>query len=385
MVVHGPYPVGEPRVAREAAVARDRGFEVDVLAMRRSGEPAEETVDGVRVSRLPLSHRRDAGFAGMVVEYVAFTSAAILVAAVRQLRRRYEVVHVHNPPDFLVAAALLPRLLGARVIFDVHDLSTHMFATRFPAGRAARAAERALLAVQRLAARAADAVVTVHEPYRRELAAQGLDPQRITVVMNSLDERLLDGLPRAARSDRSRVVYHGTVTAWYGLELLVEAAARLGDELDFDVEVYGEGDAVPALRAAAAERSLADRFRVTGTHVGHAEALAAVAGATAGVVPNLPSDLNRFALSSKLFEYVALGIPVVCADLPTLRAHFADDEIRFFRAGDAGSLAEALAEILRDPAAAAQRAERARRRYEEYRWTVQGARYAVLLDELAGR
>jgi hypothetical protein len=41
MLVHGPYPVGEPRVEREALVARDAGWAVDVLAMRRPGEAAE--------------------------------------------------------------------------------------------------------------------------------------------------------------------------------------------------------------------------------------------------------------------------------------------------------------------------------------------------------
>jgi hypothetical protein len=43
------------------------------------------------------------------------------------LRRRPDVVQVHNPPDFLVSAALLPEALGARVVLDIHDLSSDMF------------------------------------------------------------------------------------------------------------------------------------------------------------------------------------------------------------------------------------------------------------------
>ena len=59
--------------------------------------------------------------------------------------------------------------------------------------------------------------------------------------------------------------------------------------------------------------------------------LRAVQRRSVGVVPNLPTRLNRYALSTKLFEYVALGIPVVCADLPTIREHFSDDEVLLLR------------------------------------------------------
>jgi glycosyltransferase involved in cell wall biosynthesis len=382
MIVHGPYPVGEPRVAREAAAARSAGFEVDVVAMRRKGEPARENVDGVEVVRLPLERRRGAGVAGILLEYVGFTLLASAAVAKREFGRRYDIVQVHNPPDFLIAAAFVPRLAGARVVLDVHDLSPHMFGSRFRAGRATTAARRALLGVQSVATRFADAVLTVHAPYGRELVRQGVPEDKVTVVMNTLDERLLPAA-RASEPGLFRIVYHGTVTRPYGLGLLVDAAGRLRDEgVLYRVELYGEGDAVAELRGQVAAAGLEDRFEVSGTYLPHEETLARVAGASVGVIPNLPGELNRFALSSKLFEYVALGIPVVCADLPTLREHFSAEEVLFFRAGDADSLAEALLAVARKPEAAAERAERARQRYEDYRWPVQAARYTSVLERL---
>ena len=128
MLVHGPYPVGETRAAREALAAVEAGWEVDVIAMRRPGEPCEEIVDGVRVFRLPLSHTRGVGAFAMAREYVGFTVMASVKLAALTWRRRYRIVHVHNPPDFLILAALVPRLLGARVILDIHDVSSELFA-----------------------------------------------------------------------------------------------------------------------------------------------------------------------------------------------------------------------------------------------------------------
>jgi glycogen synthase len=88
-------------------------------------------------------------------------------------------------------------------------------------------------------------------------------------------------------------------------------------------------------------------------------------------------------LSSKLLEYVELGIPVAVAGLPTLREHFADDEVLFFTPGDASALAEALLAIARDPVAARARAEAARRRARAYAWEASATRYVRLLDDLS--
>ena len=382
MVVHGPYPLGEPRVEREALAARTAGWQVDVLATRRAGETPEEQVDGVRVRRLPVEHRRGVGLAAALREYVGFTCLAA-----RELARDSppDVVHVHAPPDFLIGAALPARLRGARLILDVHDLSSHMFAMRFGDRRGAVTADRLLRLVGRAAARAADTVVTVHEPYRAELERRGVPPKKLTVLMNSVDE---SRLPRAAADSGAangfRVVYHGTITPPYGVDLLVRAAAKVAPRLkELRLELYGEGDELPRVRGLAAELGLDGRLTTSAGYLPHRLVLERIAGASVGVVPNRPTRLNRFALSSKLFEYVALGIPVAAADLPTLRSYFADDEVRFFRAGDDAALAEALAEVAANPNAARNRATAARQRYAAYRWPEQARRYVDLLERLA--
>jgi glycosyltransferase involved in cell wall biosynthesis len=381
MLVHGPYPVGEPRVAREARAALDAGWEVDVVAMRNRGEPSQERVDGVAVFRLPIAHMRGAGARAAAREYLGFTVLASARIARLAARRRYDVVHVHNPPDFLALGAVVPKLLGAKMIFDVHDLSPDMFAMRFGGRRGFRLADYVLRLLERWTANLADEVVTVHEPYRRELAARGVAPDKITVVMNTLDERLLPARRVSRDGDGFRIVYQGTVTPPYGVQLLVEAVASLVHDVpEVRLEIYGDGDSLPEIRSVAARLGVSKHLRLSESFLPHAEVLGRIMGASVGVVPNLPTPLNRFALSTKLFEYVALGVPVVSADLPTIREHFSGSEILFFTAGDVDALTAALLEIHRDPGTAAARVAAARRRYAEYRWSVQASRYSRLLD-----
>jgi glycosyltransferase involved in cell wall biosynthesis len=341
-------------------------------------------VDGARAYRLPFDHVYGHGGLAVVSEYVGFSAAAAVQIARLNIRRRYDIIQVHNPPDFLAIAAIVPKLRGARVLFDVHDLAPDMFNMRFQGRPGSELAERILRRVERLVARWSDAVLTVHEPYKNELGERGIDRDKITVLLNSVPEELLPA--SAARSgDEFRVVYHGTLTPHYGVGMLVNAVAHAVPDISGVVlDVYGEGDMLPEMRRRVDELHLGERVRFHPL-LPQRDVLAAVAGASVGVVPNLPVRLNKFALSTKLFEYVALGIPVVSSDLPTIRQHFTGEEVRYFEPGNPEALASALVEVFRDPDAASSRAAAARSRYEEYRWPIQAGRYQRLLGELIRR
>ena len=380
MLVHARYPIGEPRVQREAIAARSAGYDVDVLCLRSPGESPKETVEGIRVRRLPIRHARGAALGRILVEYLAFALLATLYLVLDILRRgRPAIVHIHAPPDFLAFAGLIPKLAGSRLILDIHDLSPHMYAARF-AGRSATVVNRALTLVERAACAIAGDVITVHEPYRRELARHGVAGDRITVVMNAVDEKLIERIVPAGGPPAGApftVAYHGTLNHWYGVDLLLDALAT--GLPDARAVILGEGDALADLRERVARDRLDGRVEFSGRYLPIEQALARVARTSCGVIPNRPSTLNRFALSSKLFEYIELSIPVVVARLETLGEHFSDDDVTFFEPGDAESLAEAIRWVAANPAAARAKAAQARETARRYAWAENRARYLDLL------
>jgi glycosyltransferase involved in cell wall biosynthesis len=384
MVVHGPYPVGEPRVAREAMAALHGGFEVDVVAMRNPGEASDEVVDGVRVHRLQDLRSSRSRPSELAREYLGFSALAVNRVARLHRERRYSVVQIHNPPDFLIAAAVVPRLTGARVVFDIHDLSPELFAARLAKRPGASAIARVLRWVESAAVRMADAVVTVHEPYRAELLARGVPARKIVVVLNALDEKLVPDTRPDPQSGDFRIVYHGTITRHYGVDVLVDALASVATEIpDAHLEIYGSGDAVPDVRARIEAHRVADRVDMTGRILPHEDVLAKVNGASVGVVAQLPIARNLQALPTKLLEYVALGVPVVASDVPAIRNSFGADELVFFRGGDSASLANALRTVAASPDASRRRADAASARYQaEFRWAIYAQRYLDLLERL---
>ncbi len=401
LITHARFPIGEPRAERAARAALSDGYRVDLIALRGAGERAHERLHGITVWRLPIRHRRGATIAVMALEYCSFTILAGIWTLLLRLRGKLDVVEVHSPPEFLVLAGLLPKLLGARLVLDVRDLSSHLWEARFGCSRANTVVIGLLRGLERAACALADAVVTVHEPYKAQLTARGADGRRIAVVMNVPEESLIAGVKRSVvpvgdgngnhngdgnGNGEFTVAYHGTITNWYGVDLLVQAIGLLrARERQVSAVILGEGDQLAAVRELAAELGVGDSICFSNRYLPIEEALKAVAGADCGIISNRPSELNRFILPNKLFEYVALGIPVVSARLETVAAHFGDDDVTFCRPGDPASLAGAIAWVMDQRVAAKRKSERAQARAQLYRWRDNRARYLdVLRGELAG-
>jgi glycosyltransferase involved in cell wall biosynthesis len=162
------------------------------------------------------------------------------------------------------------------------------------------------------------------------------------------------------------------------VEALAEAARAVPN---VRAVILGEGDGLEPARELAQQLGVADRIEFSGRYLPMEEALSRVADADCGVIPNRPSLLNRFALSNKLFEYVALDVPVVVSGLETLAKHFGPDEVTFFEAGNAASLAEAISWVAGHPDEVRNRVVRARARAAAYSWQENRERYLSILSE----
>lgn len=385
MVVHARYPLGETRVEREALALLDAGFEVDVICLRDRGEPARETVDGVAVHRLPVRRLRRGGAAGQLVEYLAFAALAAGRLGRLHRQRRYTVVQVHNPPDFLVFAALWPKLRGARVVLDIHDLMPELFAGRLGVDLGDRRV-RPVLAQERWSCRFADHVITVTEHWRRTLVERGVPTGRTSVVMNLADTRLFhpDGTGPDAPTERFEVLYHGTFTERYGVDLLVRAADELRHEIPgLHVSLVGDGEHRTDLVGLVDDLGLHGTVSVSEGMVPAALLPVTIAAAHVGVVPNRSNTFTDGILPTKLLEYAAMHTPVVAARTPGVVAYFGDDAVEFFTPGDHRALAAAIRRLHADPERRRRLQAGAAAFSERHRWSNHGTEYATLIDRLS--
>jgi len=387
MIVHAYYEE-DPRVRREAEALVASGRPVDVFALRRPGDAPTDAIAGVRLTRLPVQRHQGAGIGTYLVEYLLFFARAMFAATAANRRRHYALVQVHTLPDFLVFAGLPMRLAGVPLVLDLHEAMPEFFRSRFPA--AAGPVPHALLRAQEsLATAAADAVVTVNDALGDRLLDLGLPPEKLTVILNAPSLALFDRTrhpERAFRADGSLcLVYTGAVTPIYELETVLEALAALAGvrpDLDPHLDIYGRGDDAGALAARARALGIDDRVVLHG-RIPLDDVPAAIAAADLGLAPTRRDRFTDFSLSTKLFEYAAMGKPVVASRLPTVERYFSPDTVATYTSGDAADLARVVARLADDPLEREARVARTHIRVEELGWDREGARYVALIDRLA--
>ncbi len=385
MVVHAHYPLGEVRVEREAKALIAAGYQVDVIALRAPGEPGRETIDGIRVLRLPVRRKKDRGFVGQSFEYLRFFWLALLTLSWRQLRRRYATVQVHNLPDFLVFAALVPKLTGAGVILDIHDLMPEFMAARL--GRdLAHPAVRAVALQERWATRFADSVVTVTTEWRDTLVKRGVPAEKLSVVMNLADPQVF--FPRARDRENTpgfTVMYHGTLTERYGIDLAIRAVVALRPEIpDLRFRVMGSGEALEGLRAQVEAADASGFIVLPEGFVPMEELVETIRHADLGLVPNRSDVFTDGILPTKLLEYVSLGVPVVASRTSGISSYFDDSMVEFFAPGDVDDLMRAILLMYRDRRRAVAKAARAMQFNRDHPWDSLSRRYVSLVETVGG-
>jgi glycosyltransferase involved in cell wall biosynthesis len=386
MVVHHTYPLAEPRVEREAQAVRRHGYEVDVICLRERDEPAVDVAEGVNVYRLPVRRVKGRGAAAQMVEYLAFFVLAFFKLTQLHARRRYGVVQLHNLPDFLVFAALWPKLTGARVILDIHDVMPEFYAVRFKRSMNSWLV-RPVLWEEKLSCRFADHVITVTDRWRQELIRRGVPAEKVTVVMNLADERIFT--PPAAAESRLRdpntfkLIYHGSITKRYGLDLAVQAVERVRHQIPgIHLTIVGKGEYRQVLMQLAEDLKLQDHVQfVDTTPIAALPQL--IRQADIGITPYRRDIFTDGCLPTKLMEYMALGMTAIAARTPVITDYFDDTLVEFFTPEDVDDLVEHIEALHTNSTRLNELAANTAKFNQRYNWASQAARYTELVDSLA--
>jgi glycosyltransferase involved in cell wall biosynthesis len=368
-------------VRREAEALADAGFDVEVVCMRTADGPRRSVVNGVTVIQLPVPGR--SSLAGTFLDYGLFLLFAAGYLSVQHIRRPYAVVQAISLPDFLVFAALVPKLLGCRVVAYMQEPTPELAATLF--GR--KWLTSFLSRIEQWSIRFADHTVTVTEQLKQRYVERGASADRITVVLNCADPGIfLENWspPPAGAKSGFVAVCHGTIEDRYGQDTIIDAARILRDELpDLRVVITGRGSRDEALADAIAHYGLQDVVRFEGW-VSQARLNEILYSADVGIVAQKASPYSHLVHTNKMVDYWIFGLPVIATRLRAVSELYDDRFVEYYEPGDAADLAAAIRRLHADTARRAELAQNGKLAQLENGWATQRIIYLGVFNSLLG-
>ena len=382
MVAYTDYAI-DARVRREAETLAAHQFDVRCLTTRNGVAQKQFTLNGVRVEELRVQKYRGKSTRAYAASYVGFLAAASVRCVHLLARNELDVVHVHNIPDFLVLAGLVPRFAGRKVVLDVHDSIPETFAAKFSSTGLVR---RALCFEERLSARVAHRVICVNHPQRDVLVARGIPAAKTFISMNVPDPRIFGAaapLEAPPEGGPVRLVYHGTMARRLGVDLLIRGIALLRNRIPgIQLHLWGYGDDLSDFQALARELDVQEQVFFEPKGFPLQELPMRLRAMHVGLVGNRRSAACDLMLPVKLLEYVSLGIPTVVPRLKTIQHYFTDDMVAYYEPENVVSLAGAIVRLCDNAEQRGRQAIAARSFLDRFGWDRQGQELVMMYRAL---
>jgi glycosyltransferase involved in cell wall biosynthesis len=384
MVMFSTYPA-DPRPRRAVETLLKHGMSVDLVCLQDEYARKRETLGRFDVVRVPLTHKRG-GKLSYGYKYLAFVLISGIILALRSLKRRYDLVYIHNMPDILVASAIVPKVLGAKVILDQHDPMPELMTTIFGLDNQSLSV-RLLTWLERWSIGRADLVITVNAACKRLFSSRSCSAKKIAVIMNSPDEaifpfRAVQPSVFATQSPPKHFVmmYHGSLVERNGLDLAIKALANVRATIpNTELRIYGRE--TPFLRNVMREawgNGLAEHVTYLGPR--SLESLVRdIEVCDVGLIPNHRSAFAEINTPTRIFEYLALGKPVIAPRAPGISDYFDDHSMILFELGNAQDLADKMEYVFTHPAEVSSTVRRGQDVYREHCWRTERQR---LIDEV---
>jgi glycosyltransferase involved in cell wall biosynthesis len=385
------YP-WDVRTEKICAALTAGGHDVHILARNKKRSSVTESLPEATVHRMsPLS------LAGptfdRILGFPAFFNPRwirLVGRATRELRP--DVIIVRDLPLCPLAIAV-GRWYGVPVILDMAENYAAMMQEIWDAGRQRPfdfviRNPRAVSSVEAYCLRRIETVITVVEESSERLIAAGLPAHRTAVVSNTPSrQRVVAAQPRDYDTAAPlRIVYLGLMEIPRGIEQLI-AAVGLMHRGGHDVllSLIGAGRDERIFHEQVADSSLSSVVEFHG-YVPNKRALELVAAADVGVVPHHANDSWNSTIPNKLFDYMAVGLPVVSSDaIPAARVVRETGAGEVFRSGDASDLARAL-RIFADPVKRRAAGEAGRAAVlDSYNWEASVAVLLQVVTDVASR
>lgn len=371
------------RVRRYAEEMAQRGHSVDVMALRRDDQPKQEEMKGVTVYRMQ-KFRAERNKWSYLFRYSEFLLRSFLFITINHFKKKYRLVHIHSIPDFEVFAALVPKLAGAKIILDIHDMVPEFFLSKFGTTKESKM-YRLLILAEKISCRFADHVIISNHLWKKDLISRSVKPEKCTAIINYPDAYFFEKGDKNRENGKMVLMYPGTLIYHQGIDLAIEAFSRIVNKFpEAEFHIYGGGPEADKLEQLVENLNLLDKVKFCG-RVKLDVVAREIETASIGIVPKRADNFGDRAFSTKILEFMAKGVPVLISKTTIDQFYFNDEIATFFEPGNIEDLSKKMEKLMSDEGLRVAKAAKAEIFAQENSWTEKKSEYLNLVTALVGK
>jgi glycosyltransferase involved in cell wall biosynthesis len=387
LIAHTYYD-RDGRVRRYAETLANACYQVDVISLRDKDQSSFKLKNGVRIFTIPYQNRSKKRGHYLLEYGLSFILFSIWLFCLFT-KHHYHIIHVHNMPDFLIFTAFIPRVLGAKLILDIHDPMPEVYQCKFPEAREGLGLQTIQLQ-ERLSTGFAHSVITANHLFKENINKRGVPWDKITVINNVAEEKIFNKAKYSkVLGDQNQpftLIYIGTIAHRYRLDIPIRAIPILINTIpEIRLKIIG------SMRDGSEELpALVDQLQIA-PYVHFMPAIPIdeipqhLIRADIGIYTATPGPHMSIATPTKVLEYTAMGLPTVASRLPILEDLYTQGSIQFFEPGSPQDFACAVIDLYEHPSKRTNLVRTAdRSNPQSLAWQRERISYMKLLGSLIG-
>lgn len=369
------------RIMRYADALAQRGDIVDVISLQSENNPIFQKLRNVNVYRIQKRTINEKTKTVYLYKLMVFLLRSAIFLTRKHNKHRYDLIHVHSVPDFEVFATLIPKLQGAKIILDIHDIVPEFYASKFAGGKESFFF-KALVKVEQLSIRFSNHVIISNHLWHKTLTNRSVEESKCTTIMNYPDEAIFYKRPRTRLDDKITIIYPGTLGWHQGLDIAIQAFAKIKDRVPTaEFHIYGRGPETENLQNLIKSLNVGHRVFINGPMPIN-QIADVMANADLGIIPKRNDPFGGEAFSTKTLEFMSLGIPIILSATKIDKFYFNDSVVKFFVSEDIEDLARVMHDMIIDPSLRETIRRNADQFIADFQWSNNKHQYFNLVDSL---
>jgi glycosyltransferase involved in cell wall biosynthesis len=268
------------------------------------------------------------------------------------------------------------------VILDIHDILPEFYVSKF-GGSSNSLSFKALVLLEKLSIFVSDHVIIANHLWQQKLLSRSVGAEKCTTIVNYPDTRLFYPRRKVRDDEKFHLIYPGSLNAHQGLDLAIRAFAKVATRMgNAEFHIYGDGPSKQALIELSAKLGLVDRV-IFHDFLPTSQIAEIMADSDLAVVPKkASSSFGNEAASTKIMEFMAVGVPVIVSRTRIDTYYHDSSRVKFFESDDESDLAACMLLLWSDRNLRQSLVSNGTRYVSDHSWEKDRQEYLRLIDSM---